>query len=444
MRSTAQPVMIDDVEINSFHQLLTLRTGLGWVMVGYILSIIGVATLPMSASLQLSGFWQGMIAAMALLGVFAGGFFGGWLTDRVGRQKLFFVAPAIVMLASVGMLWVQDPLTLSVLRLLCGLAVGIEYTAAGSLLTEFIPQKSRGSRLSLLTVLWFVGAALAYIAGNFMLADAGPEQWRTVMASPAIIAGLLLLVRLGTPESPRWLLSKGRRTEAEQVIRKVYGQGFSLRNISDDSASGQTMSFIGALRAGYGKRILFVVMFWACAVIPLFAVYAFVPKLFQALQLTGNLAALGSMGITLILVLGCIIATWLINYLGRRTIILHSFLWSGLALLGLGLFPDAQGWVVLSLFGAYALFIGGAQVLEFVYPNELFPTEIRAFAVGMGASLAAFEPAIGTWLVPISLEHYGIANTMFAAAAITMMGLAVSLVLAPETKSMSLQEAAAL
>ncbi|MCY1457299.1 cation transport protein [compost metagenome] len=142
--------------------------------------------------------------------------------------------------------------------------------------------------------------------------------------------------------------------------------------------------------------------------------------------------------------IGCCVATWLINYLGRRTIIIHSFLWSGLALLGLGLFPDAQGWVVLSLFGAYALFIGGAQVLEFVYPNELFPTEIRAFAVGMGASLAAFSSAIGTWLVPISLEQFGIANTMFAATAITMLGLAVSLVLAPETKSMSLQEAAAL
>ncbi|CAM3783243.1 putative metabolite transport protein YaaU [Pseudomonas reidholzensis] len=444
MRSTIQPVMIDDVAINAFHQLLTLRTGLGWVMVGYILSIIGVATLAMSEALQLSGFWQGMVAAMALLGVFAGGFFGGWLTDRIGRQKLVYAAPAIVLLTSLAMFWVEDGLTLSILRLLCGLAVGIEYTAAGSLLTEFIPQKSRGSRLSLLTVLWFVGAALAYIVGNVMMADASADTWRNVMASPAILGALLLVIRLGTPESPRWLLSKGRREEAEQVIRKVYGDDFSLRNITDDSASGKAMSFIGALRAGYGKRIFFVVSFWACAVIPLFAVYAFVPKLFSALNLTGNLAAYGSVGITLMMVLGCIIATWMINYVGRRTIIIHSFLWSGLSLLGLALLPDAEGWLVLTLFGAYGLFIGGAQVLEFVYPNELFPTEIRAFAVGMGASLAAFSSAIGTWLVPISLEQYGIGSTLLAATLITMLGLAVSLVLAPETRSMSLQEAAVL
>ena len=119
-------------------------------------------------------------------------------------------------------------------------------------------------------------------------------------------------------------------------------------------------------------------------------------------------------------------------------------MWCGIALLALGLFPNAAGWIVLSLFGVYALFIGGAQVLEFVYPNELFPTEIRASAVGMGASLAALSSAVGTWLVPISLQSFGIGYTMLAAAIITLLGLLVSLALAPETKSMSLQEAAQL
>lgn len=440
----AKPVLIDDVEINRFHQFLTARTGGGWIMVGYILSIIGVATLSMSAKLGLSGLWQGMVAAMALLGVFCGGFLGGWLTDKLGRQKLFYASPAVIFLCSIAMYWVNGGMSLSLLRLVSGLAVGIEYTAAGSLLTEFIPQKSRGSRLSLLTVLWFVGAALAYIVGNALLNDANGDAWRNVMASPAVIAGLLFFFRLGTPESPRWLLSKGRRQEAEKIIKQVYGANFSLKNIAEDKSSGKAMTLSDALRAGYGKRIFFVVMFWACAVIPVFAVYAFVPKLFQALHLTGNLAAWGSMGITLILVLGCIAATWLINYIGRRTLIIHSFLWSGLALLALGLLPDAAGWIVLSLFGVYALFIGGAQVLEFVYPNELFPTEIRASAVGMGASLAALSSAVGTWLVPVSLQSFGIGVTMLAAAVITLLGLLISLVLAPETKSMSLQEAAQL
>lgn len=83
-------------------------------------------------------------------------------------------------------------------------------------------------------------------------------------------------------------------------------------------------------------------------------------------------------------------------------------------------------------------------MLALVYPNEIFPTEIRTQAVGLGTSLSRIGAALGTYLVPISLQGYGIELTMYAAAAITFFGLAVSWMLAPETRSMSLQQAAAL
>ena len=92
-----------------------------------------------------------------------------------------------------------------------------------------------------------------------------------------------------------------------------------------------------------------------------------------ALNLKGDWASYGSVAITLLFVIGCIIATRLINRIGRRCMLLHSFLWSGLALLGLGVFHAGSEATILGLFGAYALFIGGAQVLQLVYPNELFP-----------------------------------------------------------------------
>ncbi|MHB0820344.1 MFS transporter [Stutzerimonas stutzeri] len=436
-------VSIEDAPLSWFHQLLSIRSGGGWVLDGYVLSIIGVAMVQFSSDLSLSNFWQGMIAASALIGIFFGGFLGGVLTGHFGRRKLYFVGPALFVVCSLAQFWAESGLMLFICRFLIGIGVGFEYPVAGSLLVEFMPRKHRGPRLAMLTILWFAGAALAYVVGNIILENGDAQAWRLVLASPAVIGVLLLLVRIGTPESPRWLLSKGRLAEAEQVIKKVYGPSFSLRNLPEQPAETK-VSLFDLLHSGYGKRMLFVSVFWSCSVIPVFAVYSFAPKVLQALNLKGDWATYGSVLITLMFVVGCIIATRLINAMGRRRMVIHSFLWSGLALLGLGFFSDGAELLVLVLFGAYAVLIGGAQVLQLVYPNELFPTEIRSAAVGLGASLSRIGAAIGTWLVPISLESIGIANTMYVAAGVTMVGLIVSLALAPETRSLSLQEAASL
>jgi MFS transporter, putative metabolite transport protein len=314
---------------------------------------------------------------------------------------------------------------------------------AGSLLVEFMPRKYRGPRLAMLTIIWFLGAALAYIVGNIILSTGGQEAWRWVLASPAVIGLVLFIVRIGTPESPRWLLSQGRVAEAEAVIKKVYGPSFSLANLPEEQAE-RKISLWSLLHSGYGKRMLFVSVFWSCSVIPVFAVYSFAPRVLEALHLTGQWESLGSVAITLLFVVGCIIATRIINELGRRAMVIHSFLWSALALVALGACSNGSALLILVLFGAYAVLIGGAQVLQLVYPNEIFPTDIRAFAVGMGASLSRIGAAIGTWFVPMALQSIGIGNTMYAAAAVSFVGLIASLALAPETRSLSLQEAASL
>lgn len=440
---SSQPVSVEDVPLNRFHRLLCLRAGGGWLVDGYVLSIVGVAMAPLSRALWLDSFWQGMVAASALFGIFIGGFVGGWLTGHLGRRKLFFVGPALFFLCSLLQYWADSGTQLFFLRLLIGIGVGFEYPVAGALLVEFLPSKQRGPRLAALTLVWFGGAVLAYLCGSIILDQGGADAWRLVLASPALIGALLLLLRIGTPESPRWLLSKGRAAEAEGIVRQVYGPAFSLKNLPEQS-SGQDVSVRSLLHSGYGKRMLFVAVFWTCSVIPVFAVYAFAPKVLRALNLHGPWAAYGSIFITALFVVGCAIATRMVNVVGRRRMLIHSFAWSGLALLGLGLFADAAPLLVMCLFGAYAIFIGGAQVLQLVYPNELFPTEIRSVAVGIGASLSRVGAAIGTWLVPIGLQHIGIGNTMFAAAAVTLVGLLASLALAPETGSLSLQEASGL
>lgn len=436
-------ISVEDVSLNGFHQRLTVSVGGASLMDGYILSIIGIALVQMTANLQLTNFWQGMIATSALLGIFAGGLFSGWLTDKFGRRKIVFVAPVIFLICSILQFWTDSPMMIFMLRFLIGIAIAIDYSAATSLFVEFVPKKYRGSRLASFTILWFAGAAMAYIFGDIIVRVMGNEGWRWALSSSVIIGVILLLSRLGTVESARWLITKNRSSDAENVIKKVYGNQFSLANLPKEPTSAK-LSLGDMLRMGYGKRLMFVIIFWTCAIIPVFAVYAFAPKVLAALKLEGDWAAYGSVAITLLFVIGCILGTKLIDVLGRRKMLIHSFLWSGLALLLLGTFSDSSEMVVLVFFGAYALLIGGAQVLELVYPNEIFPTELRPYAMGWAVSATRIGAAIGTFLVPMSLETIGIGNTMYVAAAVTLIGLIVSVAWAPETKSKDLSEAAAL
>lgn len=434
---------LEDVPLNRFHQILTVRSSGGSFVDGYVLSVVGVAMVQASAALGMTTFWEGMVAASALIGIFTGGMIGGWLTDLFGRKRIFFVGPILFILFSLAQLWVDTPFALFACRFFLGVAVGIEYPVATALLVEFLPKANRGPRLATLTIMWFAGAAVAYILGNAILSFGGEQGWRLAFASTALFGAALFLVRLGTPESPRWLLGKGRRAEADAVIRQVYGSGYSTANLTEEPAR-EKVSLWGLLKAGYGKRLAFVSLFWTCSVIPVFAVYAFAPKVLMALNLHDKWAAFGSIAITLLFVVGCIGATLLINAIGRRPMVIHSFLWSGLALLLLGMFANGASALILILFGGYALLIGGAQVLQLVYPNELFPTEIRAKAVGFGTSFSRIGAAVGTYLVPVSLDRLGIADTMFIAAAVTFVGLAVSWFLAPETRSLNLADAASL
>lgn len=438
-------IPLEDIPLNSYHKKLTFYSSGGPFLDGYVLSIIGVVMMQMTEALSLSAFWQGMIAASALIGVFLGGFLGGWITDKYGRKVLYLIDLIAIIGFSAAQFWVESALMLFIWRLLIGIAVGADYPIATAYLAEFLPRKNRGPRLAAMVMVWFLGAAVAYAVGEFILRVGGENAWRWALASAVVPGALFLMVRLGASESPRWLLNKGRIAEADAVIKKVYGQEYSHADLSENIGNQNSNTSVWSLfHSGYGKRMLFVSIFWTCAILPLFAVYAFAPQVLHALGLTGDLAGWGAVAITFLFFVGCLVATMLINVMGRKKMLFHSFLWSGLALFILGFYPNASPMTVLILFGAYAVFIGGAQVLEYVYPNELFPTEIRASAVGLGTSISRIGAAIGTYLLPFALTSWGIGTTMIVAAAVCFIGAWSAWALAPDIDALDLNQAASL
>ncbi|MEV0703578.1 MFS transporter [Saccharopolyspora sp. NPDC050389] len=432
--------VLDDAPLSSFHKRLALFSSGGPFLDGYVLSIIGVAMVQATPALGLTASQEGLVGASALIGIFLGAFLGGWLTDIFGRHLLFTIDLIAIIVCSVAQFFVTDAFWLIVIRLLIGVAVGADYPIATSLLAEFSPRKYRGPLLGAFVTMWFVGAAVAYVVGEFLLAY--DDGWRWMLASAALPGLIIVLSRIGTPESPRWLLKKGREDEANAVLVKVFGPGASVADL--DEEVHENLDIRALIRSGYGKRMLFISLFWTCSVVPLFAIYAFGPKILGALMLEDGADTIGSAVITIMFLVGCLVSLFAVNRMGRRPLIIHSFLWAGLAMLFLGFFPEAPVWVVLALFLGYALFIGGSQILQWIYPNELFPTEIRGSAVGLASSLSRIGAAVGTYLVPISLSGLGIGPTMIIGAVITLLGALVSVAWAPETRNMTLEQSASL
>ena len=433
-------VTLDSAKLNGFHAKLALFSSGGPFLDGYILSIIGIAMVQIQAQWDMSALWAGLIGSSALIGVFLGGAVFGAVTDRIGRKLMYTIDLIVIIVCSVLQFFAADEMQLFILRLIIGIAVGADYPIATALVTEFAPKAWRAKLVGSLNAMWFVGATAAAFVGYLLLSN--PDGWKWMLLSSAVPATLIVVARTSIPESPRWLLSKGRSDEALTVLRKTIGDDATLDDLPDEEG---TTSIRGLMHGGYLRRVVFISIFWTCTIVTLFAIYAFGPQILELFNLgSGNLAHIGYGLINLFFLIGNVVALLLVDRLGRRPILIWGFVLSGLGLLFLAIKPDAGLWVIAFAFAIYALFNGGPSILEWIYPNELFPTEVRATAVGLCTGISRIGAAIGTFATPWALSNLGLSATMYIAAGIAGVGALVSFLMAPETRGTDLSDAASL
>lgn len=428
---------LERTAMRSTHWLVALYAGGGEFCDGYILSIIGVALPLATPALGLGTASLGLVGAAALVGIFVGGLIFGHVTDRVGRQAVYLADIALFIVASAVQFFVSEPWQLVVLRFVMGVAIGADYAIAGTIVSEFAPQRGRGPLLAWIVAMWFAGAMVAYIVG-YLLVGLGPNAWRWMLVSSVVPALLILCLRIGTPESPRWLLSRGRVDDALAAMRKM---GIENPNLDELAEPEQKSSYFAMFRSGYAKRVVFVSVFWLCQVLPLFALTTYEPKILTIIGLShGNESYLGSVVINVFGFVGALLGIVLVNRMGRRPLLGWSFGLAAVPLLVLVLVPSPAAYLALILFVVYYLVSSAGNDLQGVYPAELFPTHIRATATGFVAAMSRIGAAVGTYGAPI-LFAYGVRPAMLVGLGITLLGLAVTVLLAPETRHMSLAEA---
>jgi MFS transporter, putative metabolite transport protein len=192
-------------------------------------------------------------------------------------------------------------------------------------------------------------------------------------------------------------------------------------------------------RSPYLKRTVFVGVFWTAQVIPLFALYSFAPDLLAGMGITGNTA---EVFLAVLFVIGGVPGLWLVERIGRRALLLWSFGIIAVALGIPGLVPGLPTWVSFVSVCVFALASGGSSFLEVVYPNELFPTEVRATAVGVGTAISRIGSAAATFLMPFALAKSQ-SLPLFIGAVVSVVGLLATLAWGVETRGRALSDTAA-
>jgi MFS family permease len=223
------PARLDALPFGRFHVLVIVALGITWILDGLEVTLAGSLSgeLKQSAGLGLSNAEVGLAGSCYLAGAVLGAFLFGWLTDRLGRKKLFTVTLVVYLLATAatGLSW--NFVSFALFRFLTGAGIGGEYTAINSTIQELIPARLRGWTDLVINGSFWLGAALG-AGGSILLLDPAfinpAIGWRLAFLIGATIGLVIVVMRLWIPESPRWLVTHGRAQAAEHIVGAIEAQ----------------------------------------------------------------------------------------------------------------------------------------------------------------------------------------------------------------------------
>jgi MFS family permease len=220
------PARLDGLPVGRFHILVIVALGITWILDGLEVTLAGALSgaLTQSSGLGLSNSQIGIAGSSYLCGAVLGAFFFGWLTDRLGRKKLFFITLAVYLTATAATGFSWDFWSFLLFRFITGAGIGGEYTAINSTIQELIPARLRGWTDLLINGSFWIGAALGAGGSIVLLNPAFIDPglgWRLAFLIGALIGLIILLMRRWIPESPRWLMTHGYATEADAVVRGI-------------------------------------------------------------------------------------------------------------------------------------------------------------------------------------------------------------------------------
>ncbi|MCR6632435.1 MAG: MFS transporter [Magnetospirillum sp.] len=451
---TRIPARLDRLPWSRFHLTVVLALGITWVLDGLEVTLVGAlgGVLQRPETLGLSGGEIGAAASAYVVGAVAGALFFGYLTDRLGRKRMFFLTLAVYLVGVLLSAFAWNGWSLALFRLVTGLGIGGEYAAINSAIDELIPARLRGRIDLIVNGSFWVGAALG-AAGTVVLLDPAllPVDlgWRLGFAIGAALGLVILMMRRHVPESPRWMVTHGQGEAAERLVNEIErrveaesGRALPAATASLAVHPHRVFGFghiVAAVLGQYRRRgVLGLVLMTAQAFLynSVFFSYGLVLVRFYGVE--AEATGLYLFPLALGNFMGPLLLGRFFDTIGRRVMIAGTFTAAALLLAATG-WAFAHGLLSVReqtmLWTVIFFFASAAASSAYLTVSEIFPLETRALAIAFFyAAGTALGGSVAPWLFGRLIEAgaradlfigYLIAAGLMLVAAITEWVLGV-------------------
>ncbi len=446
---------------NRFIALITLIAALGGFLFGFDMAVVSGIIEPVKLQYGLSSSQEGLFVSCALLGCIAGVAFSGYLSDKIGRRKVLFIAAFLFLISAVGFAFSEAYAVLIFFRILAGMAVGVASNVSPLYISEIAPAHKRGGLVTFYQLAITVGILCAYLSNLFLQRNAAAytggndslfhwlfieNVWRgmfLVGVIPALAFALLLLI---VPESPRWLVQYGKKELALAVLTKTSGKEKAINELNaiQEMASQKKGGLAELMRLPLRKLLALAMILTALSQLSgINGVIFYGPTIMKSAGIVTSDALLYQVILGVANMLFTFFAILKVDSWGRRPLYLYGSICAAiaLALTGFCFWMNITGWLMLGCIILFLLFFSlSLGPLKFVVSTEIFPTHIR----GTALSVCIMTMWVADWLVnllfPILRDGLGIAVTFFIFSFFCLLSFFYAKSKLMETKGKSLEE----
>jgi SP family arabinose:H+ symporter-like MFS transporter len=431
--------------------LLTGVAALGGLLFGYDTAVISGAVGFLQKHFQLGAGLTGWAASSALIGCIVGAMCGGPLSDRYGRKKILLICAGLFAVSGIASAIPQTLTQFVWARFIGGFAIGAVSVLSPLYIAEIAPEKIRGRLVSLYQLAIVVGILVVFFV-NMLIQRGGDEAWnvaqgwRWMMGSLVIPASLFGALLIFIPESPRWLMKMGRRSEAETILVRVGGRETADREMAqiEGSLNQEEGKFSELFTSGYRRALIVGV---AIAVICQFsginAIMYYAPEIFKSIGAGTDAAFSQTVSIGAVNLIFTFVAIWLADKAGRKALLVGGSLVQVIALAAVGvMFAKGIGglWLLFFIMLFTAAFAAAMGPVAWILISEIFPNKIRGRAMSIAVLVLWTACYVVSQTFPMLVDAIGNAKTFWVYAGCSLAGLIFIVCLVPETKGKTLEE----